>query len=211
MSRAKLKAHSSTDSSGYEWTKAKLERRALTAGRYSTKLTTVESMIAGALAGSAVVVMTNPIWVVNTRMTARQHESHDNLTTSEKKPSSLGTLLKMIREEGVASLFAGLTPALVLVINPILSYTIFEQLKNVLEKRRKVGPWDSFYLGAIGKLLATTLTYPYLTVKSRAHVAKKGEPKVNMVQSFNNILQNEGWAGLYGGMCKDYCLVIPGC
>lgn len=156
-------------------------------------------MIAGAIAGSAVVVITNPVWVVNTRMTARKHEADDFASASQKKPSSISTLMKMINEEGVSSLFAGLIPALVLVINPILSYTIFEQLKSMLEKRRKVGPADSFYLGAIGKLLATTLTYPYLTVKSRAHVAKKGEAKVGMVQSFNNILKNEGWAGLYGG------------
>lgn len=83
--------------------------------------------------------------------------------------------------------------------NPILQYTIFEQLKNIVERRKKVGPSDSFYLGAIGKLLATSITYPYLTVKSRAHVAGKDGSSTNMFTSFNNILRDEGWAGLYGG------------
>lgn len=36
----------------------------------------------------------------------------------------------------MASLFAGLGPALILVINPILQYTLFEQLKNLLVARR---------------------------------------------------------------------------
>lgn len=161
-------------------------------------------MIAGAIAGSAVVFITNPIWVVNTRMTARKQEADIEGATKTRKPSSLGTLLKMINEEGLTSLWAGLVPALVLVINPILSYTIFEQLKNALERRRKVGPYDSFYLGAIGKLLATTITYPYLTVKSRAHVAGKDGPKHGMISSLQKILNDEGWAGLYGGILSPF-------
>lgn len=179
------------------------------------KLTTVESMIAGALAGSATVLITNPIWVVNTRMTARQQESNqkglpEKLQTSAPKqtPSTLGTLLKMVNEEGLSSLFSGVMPALVLVINPILQYTIFEQLKNMVERRRKVGPYDSFYLGAIGKLLATSITYPYITVKSRAHVAGKDGPKDDMFTSFNKILKNEGWAGLYGGMVNSFWTLV---
>ena len=159
-------------------------------------------MIAGALAGSATVLLTNPIWVVNTRMTARKQQSDEKGLPGappRRALSTFGTLLKMLREEGPLSLFAGVFPALVLVINPILQYTIFEQLKNLMEMRRKVEPTDSFYLGAIGKLIATSVTYPYLTVKSRAHVAGPDGHKENMFQSFRRIHREEGWAGLYGG------------
>ncbi|KAK4982072.1 hypothetical protein LTR66_009498 [Elasticomyces elasticus] len=193
----------------YEWTRSFFERAARQAGRPSARLTTLESMAAGAIAGSATVLITNPIWVVNTRMTARKSESSDAVLSQypEKgskpkgSPSTLGTLLSIIRDEGPTRLFAGVLPALVLVINPILQYTIFEQLKNFLEKRRRVTPKDSFYLGAIGKLLATSITYPYITVKSRAHVASQNKgPQDNMIQSFRRILNEEGWAGLYGGI-----------
>ncbi|KAB8342810.1 hypothetical protein FH972_022408 [Carpinus fangiana] len=187
----------------YEWTRSALEQRALTQGRSSRKLTTLESMLAGAIAGSATVLSTNPIWVVNTRMTARKQEANGETLPGgkpKKAPSTLGTALKMIKEEGFTSLFAGVMPALVLVINPILQYTIFEQLKNVVEKRRKLGAYDSFYLGALGKLAATSITYPYLTVKSRAHVAGREGNKENMFQSFSRIRREEGWAGLYGGI-----------
>ncbi|KAL8637232.1 MAG: hypothetical protein Q9228_005472, partial [Teloschistes exilis] len=134
-------------------------------------------MIAGAIAGSATVLITNPIWVVNTRMTARSQSSSSSTSTDEaslpgpntvshppRKPSAstLSTLLSLLRTEGPSALFAGVLPALVLVINPILQYTIFEQLKDILEKRRgrRVAPRDSFLLGAVGKLLATSITYP---------------------------------------------------
>ncbi|KAI9681745.1 MAG: hypothetical protein M1829_000490 [Trizodia sp. TS-e1964] len=176
-----------TSSTGYEFTRAGLERAAIRAGRASRKLTAVEIIIAGAIAGSATVLITNPIWVVNTRMTARKSPDEPILpkdevgteNTPKRAPSTLGTLLALVREEGFLALFRGVVPALVLVINPILQYTIFEQLKNALEKRKKVTPTDAFYLGAIGKLLATSITYPYITVKSRMHVASKGiGPKV---------------------------------
>ena len=164
-------------------------------------------MAAGALAGSATVLLTNPIWVINTRMTARENESTETLPTSSNEkpqktgqPGTISTLLKIIREDGFFRLFAGVLPALVLVINPILQYTIFEQLKQALEKRRKVGPTDSFLLGALGKLAATSITYPYITVKSRAHVASKHAKKQGMIATLKQIYNEEGTAGLYGGI-----------
>lgn len=168
----------------------------------------VESMIAGAIAGSATVLITNPIWVVNTRVTARQSDSSSSdlptfSTTSDKparKPSSFATLTKLLRIEGPSALFAGVLPALVLVINPILQYTIFEQLKDVLGKRRRVTPRDAFFLGAIGKLLATSVTYPYITVKSRMHVASREGPNDGMIQSLKRVVREEGWSGLYKGI-----------
>lgn len=191
---------------GYEWTRAGFERAAVKAGRASKKLTTVESMIAGAIAGSATVLITNPIWVVNTRMTARQAPSEKGeLPTLEKpptpkKPSTLATFLSLVRTEGPQALFAGVLPALVLVINPILQYTIFEQLKDLLEKRRKIKPLDVFVLGAIGKLLATSITYPYITIKSRMHVVNNAEGDAEgMARSLKRVVREEGWSGLYKG------------
>jgi len=187
----------------YEWTRDFFEKAAVKAGRASKKLTTVESMLAGALAGSATVLLTNPIWVVNTRMTARKSEADEHgLPGSKpaKSPTTIGTLLSIIRNEGFLRLFAGVMPALVLVINPILQYTVFEQLKNMMEKKRRITPKDAFYLGALGKLLATTITYPYITVKSRMHVAGKDGPKEDIMASFRRIIKEEGWAGLYGGI-----------
>jgi adenine nucleotide transporter 17 len=200
---------------GYEWTRAFFENAALKSGRVTKKLTTAESMMAGAVAGSLTVLITNPIWVVNTRMTTMSSSSSKEpiLPTSSKlssteqpapkaKPSTIAVALQILREEGLSGLFAGVMPALVLVINPILQYTVFEQLKNTLEKRRRVTPKDSFYLGALGKLAATSITYPYITVKSRMHVAKAKDgqtKKEGMGATLKRIVDEEGIKGLYGG------------
>jgi len=190
---------------GYEFSRAFFQRTT-----NKTRLNALESIAAGALAGSATVLITNPIWVVNTRMTARNNESNDpslpsteGETAATKKlraPGTISTFMKIIREDGFMRLFAGVLPALVLVINPILQYTIFEQLKQLLEKRRKVTATDSFLLGALGKLAATSITYPYITVKSRAHVASGEGSKEGMTASLRRIVREEGVSGLYGGI-----------
>lgn len=191
----------------YEWTRAAFEKAAEKAGRASKKLTTVESIVAGAIAGSATVLLTNPIWVVNTRMTARSSKAHEQGLpggdqTKKSSPSTIRTLLDLLKNEGPSALFSGVLPALVLVINPILQYTIFEQLKNLLERRRRVTPTDAFYLGAIGKILATSITYPYITVKSRMHVAGKDDQRETINGSLRKIIKEEGVKGLYKGTCK---------
>ena len=217
----------------YEWTRAFFEKAAAKAGRASKKLTTVESMIAGAIAGSATVILTNPIWVVNTRMTARKNTTDGEADKAaaegntlpgpaaakkEKKPSTIATLLALLRAEGPKALFAGVVPALVLVINPILQYTLFEQMKNAVEKKRRITPTVAFFLGAIGKLFATSITYPYITVKSQMHVAKAGEKKEGVFEAINRVVSEEGYAGLYKGMflhlppyLSFFLLLLAGC
>ncbi|KXH36794.1 hypothetical protein CSAL01_06068 [Colletotrichum salicis] len=197
----------------YEFTRAFFEAAAEKAGRASKKLTTVESMIAGAIAGSATVIITNPIWVVNTRMTTRGGNSNNKgkeagastdeeaqVAKPKKAPSTIGTLLALLKNEGPQALFNGVIPALVLVINPILQYTLFEQMKNTVEKKRRVTPTIAFFLGAAGKLFATSVTYPYITVKSQMHVAGNGEKKEGMSQAISRVIREEGYAGLYKGI-----------
>ncbi|KAK0723211.1 mitochondrial carrier domain-containing protein [Lasiosphaeria miniovina] len=203
----------------YEWTRAFFETAAVRAGRASKKLTTVESMIAGAIAGSATVILTNPIWVVNTRMTTRKTAAQEAQEAQEADPeaaqpagrsgtlpgkraaapSTIGTLLNLLRTEGPQALFSGVVPALVLVINPILQYTLFEQMKDTVEKRRRITPTVAFFLGALGKLFATSVTYPYITVKSQMHVAGSGK-KEGVFAALSRVVREEGYAGLYKGI-----------
>lgn len=200
----------------YERTKAFYKTSKRKAGRSGTSLnmTTSESMLAGFIAGVATAIITNPIWVVNTRMTVRSSNMTKDPVTGKpiSKPlGTIGTIQDLIKNEGFKPFFSGILPALVLVINPILQYSIFEQLKNVIEKRRKLRPLDYFLIGALGKIISTTITYPYITLKSRLQVEQKtstknenGERK-NKSKSFLfggilEIIQNEGVAGLYAGI-----------
>ncbi|KNE57974.1 hypothetical protein AMAG_04805 [Allomyces macrogynus ATCC 38327] len=173
-------------------------------------MSTVESMIAGAVAGSATVLVTNPIWVINTRMTVKK-DSLDESGAPVKKLGAWEMFLKVIREEGPASLWQGLIPALILVINPIIQYTVFEQARGRLEKIRRtsggsgvLSSFDIFLLGALAKLTATGVTYPYLIVKSRMQLKQSKTDDsaryASVMDGFRKILKHEGVKGLYKGI-----------
>nr|CDI52651.1 related to peroxisomal membrane protein PMP47B [Melanopsichium pennsylvanicum 4] len=116
---------------------------------------------------------------------------------------------KIIKEEGPLALWKGLGPALVLVINPVLQYTAFEQLKNWVVKSRlaksnggkvSLSDWDFFWLGALSKLFATGLTYPQIVIKSRQHAGSSKGASTNIWTAMTEIVQREGIAGLYRGI-----------
>lgn len=161
-----------------------------------TQLNAVETMVTGAIAGSATAVASNPIWVANTRM-----------TVSKSKKNTISMILQIIRDDGVTALFKGLKPALILVANPIIQYTVFEQLKNfvlsVQGSQSVLAPSWAFLLGAIGKLVATGITYPYITLKTRLHMVgdrsvdkKQGEGRITALE----IIKREGISGIYQGI-----------
>jgi adenine nucleotide transporter 17 len=96
-------------------------------------------------------------------MTTKRLGSEDDDKKKSEKLSAFGTLSKIISEDGVYALWQGIIPALVLVINPIIQYTAFEKMKAVLLKRKKsLTNADFFILGALSKLAATGITYPYM-------------------------------------------------
>lgn len=65
-------------------------------------------------------------------------------------------------------------------------------------------------LGAVGKLCATGITYPYITIKSRMHVAAdKESQQENMLKSLRKVVREEGWGGLYKGMNSRPCSFFP--
>ncbi|CAH2351372.1 peroxisomal adenine nucleotide transporter 1 [[Candida] railenensis] len=195
----------------YELTSNVFLRANSTGARKGKGLSTLQSIATGAVAGALTCVGSNPFWVANTRMMTNKKKSDGN-GHDEPTSSTFATLLDIVQTDGFGTLFAGVFPALVLVLNPIIQYTIFEQIKNaIVAKTGKSSftPVKAFFIGAFGKLIATTLTYPYITLKSRMHVKKKklaselGEEKeiqLSMVQEIKKIIHEEGLDGLYGGL-----------
>jgi len=178
----------------YEWSKAFLENHTWRTTGKRRPLSTAENMLAGFIAGSATVILTNPIWVVNTRettgeiITDKPVQNGNGVKTVSQKKGFLSILSDIIRTEGIGALWSGVIPGLILVINPIIQYTVFEQLKAIVERRRgsRSTPNDAFLLGALGKLLATGITYPY------SHSSHKCHAKCSYYQSENAIKTEHG-------------------
>jgi adenine nucleotide transporter 17 len=94
------------------------------------------------------------------------HDPNQPQTVVVKKLGFFETIQNILAKDGVGAFWRGLGPALVLVINPVIQYTVFEQLKNFLVQRRTsklraggiaaavavLSDWDYFFLGALSKL-----------------------------------------------------------
>lgn len=129
---------------------------------------------ASLMLGSATTVASNPFWVIQTTQTS-SHTLRTGSSTDgrSKRLGFVETVQRILRKDGAGAFWRGLGPALVLVINPVLQYTFFEQLKNALIRRRTaqlraakassglgaaaavvavLSDMDYFFLGALAKL-----------------------------------------------------------
>ncbi|KAL1747472.1 mitochondrial carrier domain-containing protein [Schizophyllum fasciatum] len=188
----------------------------------SKGLTTPESMLIGVIAGSATTLISNPIWVIQTSQAVRTQTQEEPSPDGEtprvvvKRLGFVETLRNILNKDGFQALWRGIGPALMLVINPVIQYTVFEQLKNILIARRTrqrralkgaaaavavLSDWDFFLLGALSKLIATGSTYPYIVVKSRLQAGHASALRYkSSLDGLLTILREEGVQGLYKGV-----------
>ncbi|KAJ3301130.1 hypothetical protein HDV03_001320 [Kappamyces sp. JEL0829] len=178
----------------YELVKAEFESK-LAAGE---SLSIGASMTTSTIAGSITSALTNPIWVINTRLLVKDDEGN------KQKIGFRQAAARIMKDDGIVGFWRGILPALVLVSNPVIQYTVFEKMKAFWEKTKKnLSAFDFFLLGAISKLCATSITYPYIVIKSRMHL--KDSKDVNqryssVLDGFRKILKTEGIAGFYKGI-----------
>jgi adenine nucleotide transporter 17 len=190
----------------YEETRSQLiKRRTVQTGE---GLSTSEGIIAGMIAGSITTTLTNPVWTV------QAYQSTKVTTNAEgkvEKPTMGSAASDIIKQSGIKGLWRGLGPALILVINPVIQYTTFERMVSLLlnyrakkagaiavATRSALSDRDLFVLGALSKLIATGITYPYLVVKSRLQVAS--HKYKSSVTAVLEILKTEGLRGIYAGL-----------
>ncbi|KAI8391580.1 mitochondrial carrier domain-containing protein [Radiomyces spectabilis] len=180
----------------YEAFKAVLEK----AKKKPAPMTIPEAMAAGAVAGITVAIVTHPIWTVNTRMTVAR-SLKDKTMSAEADKSALAVALSILKKEGLSGWYSGLQAALALVLNPIIQFTLFEQIKKKLLIQRKLTSVDFFVLGALTKMFSTAITYPYLVIRSRMQVrTQKDEQYTSLSDAFRKIIAAEGVKGLYKGI-----------
>ncbi|KAL9402404.1 hypothetical protein Peur_006253 [Populus x canadensis] len=165
----------------------------------------LSSLVVAALAGGTNVLLTNPIWVVVTRMQTHRKNSkksqlsHSSIAPAEKvldpiepPPYRTGHATQELYDEaGIWGFWKGVFPTLIM-------------------GDTGVGALEIFLLGALAKLGATVVTYPLLVVKSRLQAKQitTGDKRhhyeaLNYFCTLDAILKMiryEGFHGFYKGM-----------
>ena len=172
--------------------------------------------------GLLTAVLTNPIWVIKTRMLStgsRAPGAYSSFTTGAKQ---------ILRTEGVAGFYRGLLPALFGVSHGALQFMAYEQMKIYRSKmaisttpgkpntntattttRRTLGNLDFFVISSLSKIFAGCVTYPYQVLRSRlqtydAHLVYRGAG-----DAVAKIWAREGLAGFYKGLGPNLFRVLP--
>lgn len=159
------------------------------------------------IAGVINVLVTTPLWVVNTRLKLQGANFHTDEHKEAKVPRYRGILdglWKIARFEGFPSLWNGTLPSLVLASNPSVQFMVYEAIKRYFQsilKTKELSGFLYFIIGAIAKTVATVVTYPLQVVqsKSRSGFHKKSE-RQGIIQNLIDLVKHNGISSLYKGL-----------
>ncbi|KAL2862980.1 putative mitochondrial folate carrier protein Flx1 [Aspergillus lucknowensis] len=190
-------------------------------GGQRPQLASSDYFLASGIAGILTSVLTNPIWVIKTRM----------LATGSKSPGAYTSFTKgaiqILRSEGIPGFYRGLVPSLFGVSHGALQFMAYEKLKlyrartpfavaketvpppTGSEKKRELNNLDFFFTSSVSKVFAGSITYPYQVLRSRmqtydAHLAYQG-----LRDAIVQIWTTEGLGGFYKGLGPNLFRVLP--
>ncbi|CAM4398145.1 unnamed protein product [Leuciscus chuanchicus] len=168
-------------------------------------------LVIGIAAGVVNVLVTTPLWVVNTRLKLQGAKFRNEDIQPTHYRGIMDAFVQITQQEGVGALWNGTFPSLLLVLNPAVQFMIYEGLKRHLLRgvSRELSSVEVFLIGAIAKAIATTITYPLQTVQSVLRFGQHGRPAdqsklLNSLRSVMYLLINRvrkwGMLGLFKGL-----------
>ena len=165
--------------------------------------------LASGVSGVLTAVLTNPIWVVKTRM----------LSSSRYAPgayrSTLQGTLALYRDEGIRGFYRGLLPSLFGVSHGAIQFMAYESLKNHWALSFRSGSKDNLSnidfltLSAASKMLAGCITYPYQVVRARLQTYDAAERYAGAWDVVRKVWRGEGVGGFYKGLGPNVVRVLP--
>lgn len=181
----------------------------------------LKHMTAAACAGALTTAITNPIWVVKTRLclqygniaTIEDSAKAPLLPESKRYSGTWDALKKVYKYEGVTGLYRGFIPGLLGVSHGAIQLAAYEELKKIYIKKNglpndhNLGTIQYLACAAVSKLLAASVTYPYQVVRARLqdqHVNYDG-----VIDVVKRTWRYESLLGFYKGFSAYVLHVTP--
>lgn len=194
--------------------KSRLERALAGAGGRA-RPSPADYFVASALAGAATSALTNPVWVLKTRMLASDRADPGAY------PSMLAGARAIYRADGLRGFYRGLAVSLLGVSHGAVQFAVYEPAKSVYLARRRRrdavadGPprlttHATVALSSFAKLVAGAATYPYQVLRSRLQNYGADERfGRSLVTVVARTWADEGVAGFYRGLVPGIVRVMP--
>jgi len=181
-------------------------KSSLQGGDTSHQLTAGHHLVAASASGVVTLSLTNPVWVVKTRLCLQ--------TKAKAQYSGFSdALAKIARQEGLRGLYSGFVPGLFGVSHGAVQFMAYEEMKNRYHNYRhqdittKLATAEYLSFAALSKLVAAFITYPYQVVRTRL---QNTETKYSgSLHCINKIYTQEGVSGFYKGLTPNLLRVVP--
>ncbi|XP_031567778.1 mitochondrial folate transporter/carrier-like [Actinia tenebrosa] len=172
-------------------------------------------LLAGAVTGLVTLTLTNPIWVVKTRMCLQY--SGEYSVQQQRYKSMLDTLVKVWRYEGLRGLYKGYLPGIFGVTHGALQFMAYEELKKAHSHyfnppiNQKLNSFDYLIMASLSKIFAASVTYPYQVIRSRLQNHNTIGQYNGAIDIIRKVFRYEGITGFYKGMVPSIIRVVPAC
>jgi solute carrier family 25 folate transporter 32 len=191
-----------------------LARNTLTAetqGSTAKTHTASINFVSAAAAGVISATLTNPIWLIKTRLQLQVSGSGDKAV---RYRGIMHCARCIVAEEGAAGLFRGLLPGLMLVSHGAVQFMAYEELKSLWGGSEPGSLNSGHYLimGASSKVIASITTYPFQVIRTRLQMlqsASAARVYVGVVNTAKEVMSSEGIAGFYKGLTPNLIRVVP--
>ncbi|RDA95777.1 hypothetical protein CP533_5111 [Ophiocordyceps camponoti-saundersi (nom. inval.)] len=173
-----------------------------------------DTFVASAGAGCATAALTNPVWVLKTRMLSTDRGA------AGAYPSMVAGAVAVWKTEGLRGFYRGLAVSMLGVSHGAVQFAVYEPAKRMYLSRRKRRRRDvddaylpteaTMALSTGAKLVAGAVTYPYQVLRSRLQNQWADE---RFGRGFFAVVANtwrlEGVGGFYRGLVPGVVRVMP--
>ncbi|KAI0119152.1 mitochondrial carrier [Daldinia grandis] len=175
--------------------------------------------LSSGLAGLVTQVLTNPIWVMKTRMLSSDR------TAAGAYPSMRAGAAHLLRHEGWRGFYRGLGISLVGVAHGAVQFAVYDPVKILYFARRssvsshqesdslgrqRMSTEATLVISSVAKLVAGAVTYPYQVIRSRL---QNYDADTRFGRGIKGVVKRtwaeEGWRGFYRGIVPGVVRVLP--